>query len=55
MRLLFLITAWIFYDNIYVFLPFYAAAAFLDGMMLLLESTGILSVHAQVLMAGQQG
>ncbi|CAI8023262.1 CDP-diacylglycerol--inositol 3-phosphatidyltransferase 1 [Geodia barretti] len=32
MRLLFLITAWIFYDNIYVFLPFYAAAAFLDGI-----------------------
>jgi hypothetical protein len=55
MRLLFLITAWIFYDNIYVFLPFYAAAAFLDGMVLLLERTSIASVYGQVLMAGQQG
>lgn len=32
--MLFLITAWFFYDNVYVFIPFYAAAAFLDGKVI---------------------
>lgn len=31
-RLVIIITAWFFYDNIYVFIPLYAFSAMLDGI-----------------------